>query len=165
MRCFVCGKNHEEHSCPVCGFPVIVIPGEGSIEDFIKQNQRLIDSYREKLLEKMKISVITNHWKEENDQYVKEKEDRIEIGSGISMYEKELWCEQKFARIQGDNPVNIRFAIDLGTSEESLSVDVPNINEVGFQEVGVSIVKDFKIIVYLRNNTKTVHSEETAIFN
>ena len=165
MKCFVCGKNHEEHSCPVCGFPVIVIPGEGSIEEFIKENQGLINSYREKLLEKMKISMVANYWKEENDKYVKKQEDRIEIGSGIQMYEKEIWCGQKFARIVGEDQINVKFVIDLGTSEESLSVNVPNIDEIGLQEIGVSIVNDFKIIVYLRNDTKTLHSEETAIFN
>ena len=64
-----------------------------------------------------------------------------------------------------EDQINVKFVIDLGTSEESLSVNVPNIDEIGLQEIGVSIVNDFKIIVYLRNDTKTLHSEETAIFN
>ncbi len=168
-KCYICGKRLEGSNCPICqkgGYAISV--GGKPLEDVLLERKKEIDKDREIFLKKLEIYLIVVYSKDMGDRWQLERKEEILIGSGYELYEHDwCWCERKMARPQNNEPINVSIRIKGDMIDEKLVVSVPYISEVGqFQEVGMHIKDDCKIVVAIRNfyNKNFVQSKETPMF-
>lgn len=155
MKCLVCGKNFQGNICPRCEFPVVNFPGP--LEEGIKNIQPEIMKYREKLLRPCQVGVTAYRWKDENGKIVLDQEERLPLGNGAELLEKEAWLPQKFARIPDAAELQVRVYIDNGKSRRETQVRLPNLMGAELQELGMKVTevdKDLKLVLLLRGRTQ-----------
>ena len=164
MKCIICGKDHNMDTCPVCKFPRLNTMGGVSIEDVIEQNREQIDTFRNRFLDSLSVYIKLFYWEENNEQLVNSKCEYIKIGAGNELLNKEKWLDNLFSRIQETKSIDVSLLIQYEDGEKELSVSIPNIEQVGLQQIGAVIYPDMEIKLLLRNDQISKESEKYLLF-
>lgn len=149
MKCYVCGKQYEGNECPRCAFPAVEIPNT-TWEQGRQALAATISPFRADFLKSVEISLVMYHYRDENGVYVLDREETVCLGSGETLYDKEVWLDQEFARLE-DPSFSVRLRLTVrGKTREEL-VEVPNLKAAELQNIGICMDEHFNICLKLRN--------------
>lgn len=152
MKCYVCGKQYEGNECPRCSFPAVEIPNT-TWEQGREALAATIIPFRAAFLESIQASLIVYHYRDENGVYVLDREEAISLGTGAELYEKELWLDQEFARLE-DPTIRIRLRLTVRDNSREEQVELPNLKAAELQQVGIAMDEAFNIHLKLRNTSE-----------
>ncbi len=170
MKCFVFGNTFNKNKCPICGFPVIVVPGAGKIEDALNENIELVMGYRKALLSKLKVSCLAYYSRDNKGKMELDHCEKIVIGSGTQLYGETVWSNQKFARIPDPDSIDVEFSVEYKSAsgmdeEKKLKVSIPNLKDHELQNIGVSLSKAIELTAYLKNTHQQANSTPISLFD
>lgn len=152
MKCIVCGKVYEGSECPRCRFPDVQIPGDR--EAALAALKPQIDQYRQSFLQSIRVEVVTYHWKDKDGLVVKDREDRLSLGTGDQLMHGETWLPQKFARLPQQDSLDVTLCITAGEDVQNKTVTVPNLHKAELQQLGAEMDPECRIRLLLRNETE-----------
>lgn len=152
MKCLVCSKEYTGGVCPKCQFPNVQIAGD--YEEGIQALEPMIKSHRDSFLQKISISIDVLRRDPNADINTFPSTVRICFGKASELIGKRVWLNYDFARLPNSETVKIRIVIDYGTEVQNLDVDVPNITDVGVQNIGIDMKDNHSFSLLLRNNSK-----------
>lgn len=152
MKCYVCGKQYEGNDCPRCRFPAVEIPNT-TWEQGRQALTGTVAPFRTAFLNSIQVSLIAYHYRDENGVYVLDREEPISLGTGADLYGKELWLDQKFARLE-DPTIRIRLRLTVRDNSRDEQVELPNLKAAELQQVGIAMDETFNIHLKLRNTSE-----------
>lgn len=165
MKCYVCGTDNIENKarCPLCGFPVPRIVGDGDQE--IEKLKEIAEKYRRKKMEGLKVGmVIYNHEKDEENLKLNLEEslclaDCVDLQIG-----KTLWCDQDFARVDTRQPIELKVWVQkLQESVHYYIVKTQAPDSAGFWHVGVRMLDGWRLQLVLKDDEKATESEAISL--
>ena len=172
MKCVVCGKTFNNKKCPICGFPVLVVPEAGRVEDALreKENIELVMRYRRALLSKLRVSWMAYYWQDKSGKIELNRCEKIVIGSGSQLYGETVWSDKKCARIPDPDSVDVEFTVEYkvasgGDEEKKLKVSIPNLKNHEPQNIGVSLGNAIELTAYLKNTQQQANSVPISLFD
>lgn len=149
MKCYVCGKQYEGSECARCGFPAVEVPN-ASWEQGRDALSATIVPYRTNFLNEIEISLVAYRYRDENGVYVLDREEPVSLGTGTTLYGKENWLDQEFARLEDPSfCARLRLKIRGKTREEQ--VELSNLKAAELQKIGIALDNDFNIRLMLGN--------------
>ena len=152
MKCYVCGKQYEGNECPRCKFPAVEIPNT-TWEQGRQALAATIAPFRTAFLDAIQISLVMYRYRDENGVYVLDREENILLGTGTELYEKELWLDQEFARLE-DPTISVRLLLKVRDDTRQEQVELPNLKAAELQQVGIAMDEAFNIHLKLRNTSE-----------
>ena len=164
MKCVVCGKDHDEHNCPICKFPKIVNLSEGNDEEALDAIREMVERKRKQFLKGLTMGIVTYHWKDDGGELKVEREELLTVGDGLSLYQGTAWCDQKFARVEDADFIPVQVTVKGDNFERVVELEIPNLREPGLQEVGLSIAGQCEMTASLRNASGSTTSTAKAVF-
>ena len=154
MKCFVCNQEYQGAVCPRCTFPNVQVPG-ATREKAMQDLAPTIAVYKNNFLSTIRLDVVICYWKDEQGLTVLDHEDTICLGTGTELYQKEMWHEQKFARIENEPRIFVTLRITMGDKTREQQVALENISDPYLQQLGVEMDGEFNICLKLRNDAGT----------
>lgn len=152
MKCYVCSKQYEGTKCPRCGFPAVEVPG-ASWEKARTDLAATIEPFFQGFLNAISVSVTSFQHRDDNGVYVLDQEKTLVLGTGQELYDKELWLDQQFARLEDPTiPVRLNLTVRGNTRQEQ--VELPNLKAAELQNIGISMDKQFNLRLMLRNTSE-----------
>lgn len=150
MKCYVCSKTYEGSECPRCRFPNVQVPNT-TWEEARQALIVSINAFRTNFLQSIQAGLVIYHHKDEDGVYVLDREETVSLGSGTDLYEKELWLDREFARLEDAASVSVRLKITVGDSTREEQVSLPNLRAPELQQIGISLDDQFQFRLKLRN--------------
>ena len=152
MKCYVCGKQYEGNECPRCTFPAVEIPNT-TWEQGRQALAATIAPFRSKFLNEIEISLIIYKYRDENGVYVLDREEPISLGNGTTLYGKNYWLDQQFARLE-DPSFAARLRLNIRGKIREEQVQMTNLKAAELQNIGISMDEAFNIRLMLRNTSE-----------
>lgn len=152
MKCYVCGKQYEGTECPRCGFPAVEVPG-ASWEDARTALAATIEPFFQGFLDSISVSVTMLQHKDDNGVYVLDWEKPLILGTGKELYDRELWLDQEFARLE-EPTFSVRLNLTVRGKTRTEQVELPNLKAAELQNIGIAMDKQFNLRLKLRNTSE-----------
>lgn len=162
MKCFVCGKEYQGHACPRCRFPDVQVPVSSPAEAR-KALKDEIDAHFNRFLDHISLELTTYFWKGSGPKVQLDHKEFISL-SGRTLYQKEYWVEQQFARDPDHRTISIPVRIRIWDSIREQQMELPNIFSPVLQQIGFSLDQDFNLRMMLRNeNGELTNSQPISL--
>ena len=163
MKCIACDHEfNEEASCPCCGFPVYEVIG-ADYEDGRKQVEELAKLHRSQYLRKLRFGFVTYRWKADGDKVVEAGHAASLYTNGEALEKGEAWFESDFARIPKKESIPVTLVVKKGDSNETITVQVPNLSDAELQQVGLCLDEKLHVRVLLKNRYNRTQSEPVSV--
>lgn len=167
MKCDACGATVESGAtaCPICGFPVVVFPGDR--EEGLQRLKPQIDRCLEELLKKLSVGAVSYRWADRNGVLEQTAEEKREIGGGTELTKGTVWLQEDFARKPEAEEIEIRSYVRLRGVDTERTLRVPNLLEARLQQIGaeIRIGDGLQYRLALRNGEGVRYSEWTPMFD
>lgn len=152
MKCLVCGKSFSGNECPVCGFPVVEIPGD-DFEAGIRALRPTIDKHRNDFAARVTLGAVVYNY----ELSVKLKEIGSVIkpfGKASELVGKTIWLDESFENVNTRDmiPVTISVEVDKGV-EYQVSAEIPNLKDSDKLRLGISMENDFSYSLLLADKS------------
>lgn len=165
MKCYVCGQEGIENNarCPLCGFPVprMVEDDPGQLAKI----KEVAEKYRNKKLEDMKIGMVVYSHEKEGENLKLNQEQQILLAECAGMLPEQIyWYEQKFARVDTDEPIELKIWIQKGKNPARyITVSAKAPDSDGFWHVGVKMLYGFQLQIVLKDDESETKSEPISL--
>lgn len=152
MKCLVCGKEYTGAECSLCSFPNVQIAGD--YETGLQQLMPTINAHKEEFMKKVTLGIEILKRNPEDAPSVMPTPVVVNFGTVADLTGKETWLDNAFARLPGSQTVDVKAVIDYGKETANKTVSVPNVDEVGLQNIGISVNSDntFSLMIKNKNN-------------
>ena len=164
MKCLVCGKEFNDDVCPVCGFPIVQIPGD-DYEEGLRTLQPVINHHRKLFAERLSLGVVTFEY-EMADSVITEKGHKTSVFGKLSdMMNETVWLNDVFEypNLRNIMYLNVILKTD-GKEEKSFKVKLPNFKEACIGRLGACCDESLNFVLKLKNeNGVELCSEKTPV--
>ncbi len=164
MKCYACGSDRVTNTmgkCPDCGCTLLHNMGM-SQEDFEAKQKTIGKNYRDKKLGGMKIGLVTYSHEMKNGKLVQSGTGFLEITDQVEILDvgEAIWNDQKFARIDGGEELNITVVVDgpEGRHEEKIEMTAPATKS--FWQAGIVMEPGFQARLLVGDATKSAKSDK-----
>lgn len=158
--CKVCGQEINENNKYLCGFchfnPPYVLDGNG--EEVLKDH---VLAEKKNLLRKIKTKIKVFCY-EVSDTAVKESGEEYLSFPDIQSFDKEYWLEEQFSTVNSREQFSVQLSTRCNNYHMELSVPVKNIMDAAYLCVGISVDKDFKVAVMVKDQKGRKESSRKA---
>lgn len=166
MKCSACGSQRIEATmsrCPECGFPLVHTIGTG--EDPEGRMEKLAGEYREKKLSGIRLSVTSYRYKRKGEHLEPGKTEEVFLTDRIGELSpgEILWKDEKFARIDGGEPLKITLLIDREGERRQAELPMTAPAAKGFWQVGLMMETGFAVRVVVGNAASHSCSDKTPL--
>lgn len=166
MKCCACGSQRigaDMSRCPECGFPLVHTVGTG--EDSDGRMEKLAGEYRQKKLGPISLSLQSYRYKREGEQLKPGEMEEVFLTDRVCDLSpgEILWKGEKFAHIDGGEPLNVTLLIDREGERrrEALPMTAPAAE--GFWQVGIMMETGFAVRVVVGNAASHSCSDKTPL--
>lgn len=169
MKCLVCGREFEGHTCDICHFPVIDFPGDP--EEGIQNLAPTIRSYRETFAKKVEVGIVRYSWSIEEGKVVEGQEGYLSFGDLSSLMGQTVWLEQAFDSLSKKENVEITVYVNIkdeksGYRKWNITVKTPNEQGSEKQYLGITVDEAFGCCLKVRSGEKeALESERFSLFS
>lgn len=151
MRCPVCGHEHKDLICSVCGFDeslnlvqyMTLSPVSDTVLKKLASEKEAWDRKAE-----LEVYVMTHYYKEDGELLVLDHSEKTLLAKGINLKPKEVtWCDTRFPRIDAMEILTVCIFIKNQDSEKKVHVMIDNPYGNGFWKAGIKLMDSRKMIV------------------
>ena len=163
MKCLICEKNYQAAECPRCHFPDIQLVGDRDAA--LAAMMPTITQYRKNFLRSVEVSLVMYWWKDADGKVVLDRKEKRTIGTADQLMAKEVWMNEKFARIAGEAFITVSVEIALADETRTVEIRLPNLQTPRLQQLGAGINDNFGLYLLLGNGAdEPTRSEPVALF-
>lgn len=163
MKCLICEKYYNAAECPRCHFPDIQLVGDR--DTALAAMMPTINQYRANFLRSVRVSLAMYWWKDAGGKVVLDRQEKRFIATADQLLEKEVWLDERFARIADQASVTVSVEITLGDENRTLQISVPNLQKPKLQQLGAGVDSNYRLYLLLRNEMEEpTRSEPVALF-
>jgi hypothetical protein len=125
--------------------------------------EQLAFSYRSEYLKNFDFGVVSYYWKDENGTMVLDRTERMSFGTGDIISETATWLEQKFARLDTDEPLTVELSVSKGgEAYASKQIQLDCLREKELQQIGIVMNHNLQVSLVLKNDSNQTHSIPVA---
>jgi len=163
QKCTACGRSYESDDvCPVCGYSEPAFIGdENAAAVYIKREAA---KHRLAFLKSLDLGVTAYFWKDDNGVIAEDRQERLSLGSGESLWKNTVWAKQSFARIPDLAEMTVELSVlkdGKALSKQSIRLPVPAGQHL--LQLGMELGEGLTVQLKLKNPLGQTQSQPVAL--
>lgn len=164
-KCLACRTilTGEDADCPVCGNPDYIVPN--MTPNKLKTVQSWADDYREGKLQGMEVDIYTYSHEMKENKLVQKSVDITKVCDAKALsFEKIIWLDEKFARIDTDKDLKLTAVVKKDGKEfkkQEFSFKAPALQD--FWHIGAQLTDGLGVCLVIGNENTNVKTKSIAL--
>lgn len=163
-RCLACRSVLKgEADCPVCGNPDYIVPNMRSEQ--LEKMQGWADDYRRNKLNAIEINVYGYAHEMKDDKLVQKNVNLVKLCDAIELsFERITWLDQKFARIDTDETLELTVILTKVGKEikkQVIPFKAPALKD--FWHIGACLTEGLGVSFVIGNESNHVETESVPL--
>lgn len=164
-RCLACHTvlTGEEADCPVCGNPDYIVPN--MTPDKLAKVQLWADNHRVGKLQGLEVDIYTYSHEMKDNKLVQKSVETTKVCDAKELsFEKIVWLDENFARIDTDKELKLTVVVKMDGKEckkQEISFKAPALQD--FWHIGAQLTEGLGVCLVIGNENTNVKTKSIAL--